>query len=229
MGQARCFPVKAAEQIGSLDLKAAQWYPWHERETVGTEVRIPPRNLSADLWGAGVSDEESELEFRVHLLFVQATVDGGSETGELYAAHVALRHHCMPDISIDAAPPFVALSSLDNIPIESSWHLFINYVGMDIKQTLLLGKELNYFNPRFQLHVDLFNWLWPKIVQLSLDDFVDYWNNHKIRSQRGKLLPSGFSPNYVCDFPEQFGLTKFGEPAPQHVVDALRQKIPKSL
>ncbi|KAJ6547856.1 hypothetical protein B0H10DRAFT_2181170 [Mycena sp. CBHHK59/15] len=155
-------------------------------------------------------------------VFVQATVDGGSETGELYAAHVALRHYCMPDISIDAsidaAPPFVALPSTDNIPIESSWHLFTNYVGLDIKQIILLGKSLHYFNPGFLLHVNLFNWLWPKI----------YWNDHKIRTQRGKLLPSGVSPNYICDFPERFVLTKFGEPAPQHFVDALRQNIPKS-
>ncbi|KAJ6580235.1 hypothetical protein B0H10DRAFT_1962623 [Mycena sp. CBHHK59/15] len=161
-------------------------------------------------------------------VFVQATVDGGSETGELYAAHVALRQLCMPEVSFKDAPPFVALKSTDNIPIESSWHLFTNYVGSDIKQILLLGKSLNYFNPGFQHHIDLFNWLWPKIIQRSLDEFVNYWNNHKIRKQRNKLLPSGFSPNYICDFPERFGLTHFAAPAPQHLVDALRENIPKS-
>ncbi|KAK7036956.1 hypothetical protein R3P38DRAFT_2517122, partial [Favolaschia claudopus] len=75
---------------------------------------------------------------------------------------------------------------------------------------------------------NLFNWLWPKIIQLCLDDFVDYWNNHRIRSQRDKVLPSGFSPNYICDFPERFGLVKFGEQAPQEYIDQLRQNIPKS-
>jgi hypothetical protein len=29
--------------------------------------------------------------FTLYSVFVQATVDGGSETGELYAAHLALR------------------------------------------------------------------------------------------------------------------------------------------
>ncbi|KAJ7280737.1 hypothetical protein C8J57DRAFT_1003812, partial [Mycena rebaudengoi] len=90
---------------------------------------------------------------------------------------------------------FVPLKSIDNIPIESSWNLYTNYVGLDIKKIILLGKTLNYFNPGLQLYIDLFNWLWPKIVQLSLDDFVEYWNNHKIQTQRNKLLPSGFSPN----------------------------------
>ncbi|KAJ6454096.1 hypothetical protein C8R47DRAFT_943016, partial [Mycena vitilis] len=165
-------------------------------------------------------------------LFVQATVDGGSETGELYAAHLALRYasgaYCMPEIKIEDAVAFVALKSTDDIPIESSWHLFSNYVGLDIKEILLLGKSHNYFHSGLPFHVDLFNWLWPKIVQCSLDNFVDYWNNHKIRTQHNKLLPSGFSPNYICDFPERFGLTDFSVPAPQHLVDALMQKIPKS-
>ncbi|KAJ7292042.1 hypothetical protein C8J57DRAFT_1589061 [Mycena rebaudengoi] len=133
-------------------------------------------------------------------VFVQATVDGGSETGELYAAHIALRQYCMPDILIEDTPAFVPLKSTDNIPIESSWHLFTNYVGLDIKQIILLGKTY----------------------------FVEYWNNHKIRAQRNKLLPSGFSPNYICDFPERFGLTNFSAPAPQNLVDALRESIPKS-
>ncbi|KAJ7901547.1 hypothetical protein B0H13DRAFT_1882883 [Mycena leptocephala] len=67
-------------------------------------------------------------------VFAQATVDGGSETGERYAAHVALRQQCMPDISLEDAPCFVPLENTDNIPIKSLWHLFTNYVGFDIKQ-----------------------------------------------------------------------------------------------
>ncbi|KAJ7878361.1 hypothetical protein B0H14DRAFT_3130022 [Mycena olivaceomarginata] len=99
---------------------------------------------------------------------------------------------------------------------------------LDIKQILLLGKSHNYFNSAYQLHIDLFNWLWPKIIQLALDNFLDYWNNHKIRTQRNKLLPSGFSPNYICDFPEKFALTHFGVAAPQPFINALRQNIPKT-
>ncbi|KAJ6624691.1 hypothetical protein B0H10DRAFT_2174430 [Mycena sp. CBHHK59/15] len=179
-------------------------------------LRMGP--VGIDIYGSRCHSSSKMIKFLI-------VPNGGSETGELYQSD---NHHCMPDISINAAPPFVALPSTDKIPIESSWHLFTNYVGLDIKQIILLGKSLHYFNPGFLLHVNLFNWLWPKIVQLCLDDFVEYWNDHKIRTQRGKLLPSGVSPNYSCDFPERFGLTKFGEPAPQHFVDALRQNIPKS-
>ncbi|KAJ7737133.1 hypothetical protein B0H16DRAFT_1466405 [Mycena metata] len=111
---------------------------------------------------------------------------------------------------------------------QQSMHLFTNYVGLDIKQIILLGKSLNYFHAGIQLHIDLFNWLWPRIIQLSLDEFVEYWNNHKIRSQRNKLLPSGFSPNYICDFPARFRLVDFTTPVPPALVDALRENIPKS-
>jgi hypothetical protein len=59
----------------------------------------------------------------------------------------------MPDISLKDAPGFVALKSTDNIPIESSWHLFTNYVGLDIKQVILMGKGMNYFNPAIPFHM----------------------------------------------------------------------------
>jgi hypothetical protein len=59
----------------------------------------------------------------------------------------------MLDINIEDAPAFVPLKSTDNIPIESSWHLFTKYVGLDIKQIILLGKSLNYFHPSFQVHM----------------------------------------------------------------------------
>ncbi|KAJ7017205.1 hypothetical protein C8F04DRAFT_911641, partial [Mycena alexandri] len=162
------------------------------------------------------------------VVFVQATVDGGSETGELYAAHVALRQQCMSDISLEDAPAFVALKSTDNSMIESSWHLFTNYVGLDIKQVIFLGKTHNYFHPSLQLHIELFNWLWPQIIQCSLDDFVEYWNDHRIWTQRNKLLPSGVSPYYIYDFPEQYGLTNFTTPVATDLVEALRENIPKS-
>ncbi|KAJ6459424.1 hypothetical protein DFH09DRAFT_858973, partial [Mycena vulgaris] len=109
-------------------------------------------------------------------------VDGRSETGELYVAHIAFQH-CIPDILFEDIPSFVACKSTDNIPIESLWHLFTNYVGPDIEQIILVGKSLNYFHPGLQLHIDLFNCLWPKIIRLSLDDFVEYWDNHKVRTQ----------------------------------------------
>ncbi|KAJ6459313.1 hypothetical protein C8R45DRAFT_942339 [Mycena sanguinolenta] len=52
----------------------------------------------------------------------------------------------IPELSLQDAPAF-------NIPIESSWHLFTNYVGLDLKQIILLSKSQSYFNPAFLLHM----------------------------------------------------------------------------
>ncbi|KAJ7938565.1 hypothetical protein B0H13DRAFT_2301600 [Mycena leptocephala] len=85
-------------------------------------------------------------------VFVQATVDGGSETGELYAAHVALR------IARRNSKSRTRFKNTDNTPIEPSWHVFTNYVGLDIKQITLLGKSLNYFHHTFELIKCTANW-----------------------------------------------------------------------
>lgn len=49
---------------------------------------------------------------------------------------------------------------------------------------------------------DVFNWLFPPLVQDQLDAFQDYWNLHKIAKQRKKLLPSGTSPRNLMSVPE---------------------------
>ncbi|KAJ7694943.1 hypothetical protein B0H14DRAFT_2650796 [Mycena olivaceomarginata] len=42
--------------------------------------------------------------------------------------------------------PAAGLKSTDNILIESSWNLFTNHAGLDLKQIILLEKSLNYFS-----------------------------------------------------------------------------------
>ncbi|KAJ7787045.1 hypothetical protein B0H14DRAFT_2629800 [Mycena olivaceomarginata] len=71
------------------------------------------------------------------------------------------------------------------------------------------------------IHRNLFHWLWPKIVQIGLDEFMDYFNNKKTRKQSTRILPSGVSPNVVFDMPEDYGL-QF--PFTQEAIDELRQR-----
>jgi hypothetical protein len=49
---------------------------------------------------------------------------------------------------------------------------------------------------------NLFCWLWPKIVQIGLDKFVDYFNNKKTQKQPTRILSSGVTPNVVFDMLE---------------------------
>ncbi|KAK6991679.1 hypothetical protein R3P38DRAFT_2786650 [Favolaschia claudopus] len=82
--------------------------------------------------------------------------------------------------------------------------------------------RLNIIIPRH-----LFRWLWSKIVQISLDEFVDYFNNKKTRRQRARILPSGVAPNVnvVFDMPQDYGLENLAIAVPQAAIDQLRDLI----
>ena len=47
----------------------------------------------------------------------------------------------------------------------------------------------------------MFNWLWPPLLQERLDEYRNYWNNHTVRHQKGKDLPSGTSPIHIWTCP----------------------------
>ena len=48
---------------------------------------------------------------------------------------------------------------------------------------------------------DVFNWLWPPLLQERLDEYREYWNNHTVRRQKDKDLPSGTSPVHIWTCP----------------------------
>ncbi len=52
---------------------------------------------------------------------------------------------------------------------------------------------------------DLFNWIWPGIVQRALDEFRDSWNKHQIWRQPQKEMPSGSSPMNFFIMPGEYG------------------------
>ncbi|KAJ7797899.1 hypothetical protein B0H14DRAFT_2245635, partial [Mycena olivaceomarginata] len=72
---------------------------------------------------------------------------------------------------------------------------------------------------------NLFRWLWPKIDQIGLDEFLDYFNSKKTRKQRNRILPSGFAPNGVFDMPADYGLQNLAISVPQEAVQELRGLI----
>ena len=62
--------------------------------------------------------------------------------------------------------------------------------------SIILLHELLYFISR-----QLFNWLWPKMLQIQLDVFVKYWNNHHICTQKNKPNMSGSTPRHTFTVP----------------------------
>ncbi|KAJ7737642.1 hypothetical protein B0H14DRAFT_2408078 [Mycena olivaceomarginata] len=156
---------------------------------------------------------------------VQVTFDGGSELGWLAAFQTTLRFFA-PDLSAEEWKPVVAVKSTSNIPIESTWSYDRKFNGRSMRDILKEGRI--HLIPGDVVHRKLFRWLWPKIVQIGLDEFVDYFNNKKTRKQRGRILPSGVAPNVVFEMPGDYGLENLAIPVAQEAIDELRTLIDTS-
>ncbi|KAJ6629044.1 hypothetical protein B0H10DRAFT_1939943 [Mycena sp. CBHHK59/15] len=137
---------------------------------------------------------------------VQVTFDGGSELGWLAAFQTTLRETFAPALSAEEWKPVVAVQSSNNIPIESTWS----------------------YDRKFNVsswEMNLFRWLWPNIVQIGLDEFLDYFNNKKTHKQRNRILPSGVALNVVFDMPADYGLQNLTIPVTQEAIQELRGLI----
>ncbi|KAJ7355483.1 hypothetical protein DFH08DRAFT_689830, partial [Mycena albidolilacea] len=75
---------------------------------------------------------------------------------------------------------------------------------------------------------NLFQWLWPKIVQIGLDEFVDYFNNKRTWKQQDRILPSGVAPNVVFDMPGNYRRENLAIPVTQEAIDELHALIDTS-
>ncbi|KAI0739840.1 hypothetical protein C8Q80DRAFT_1112091, partial [Daedaleopsis nitida] len=152
-------------------------------------------------------------------------VDHGSETGDMYAVHIALRKTFAPELDDTEWPPFVAIKSTSNITIENLWSRWLKTDGRNCQSTIIQGRTNGLFNPLNEIDVNLFQWLWPQIVQQKLNNFVQYWNCHRVRSQKTKAMPSGTTPNDIYEDPESYGYEDLGICVDVSVVEHLRSKL----
>ncbi|KAH7904526.1 hypothetical protein BJ138DRAFT_1119331 [Hygrophoropsis aurantiaca] len=133
---------------------------------------------------------------------LQLTTDKGSEIGEMVRCHERLRLNAAPEFTIERWPAAIQVQSKHNTPIEGFWRWKRAGEGHSIKSAIFIGKDAGLFNPNNHMHVQVFRWLWPPLVQERLDEFREYWNNHRLSPQKHKLLPSGTSPRQMWLAPE---------------------------
>jgi len=69
---------------------------------------------------------------------------------------------------------------------------------------------------------DLFYWVFPPLVQAKLDEFKMYWNNHRVRSQKNKNMPSGHVPMNAFSNPSEFLGVQCKIPVPSEAVQVMR-------
>ncbi|KAJ6449991.1 hypothetical protein C8R45DRAFT_1114394 [Mycena sanguinolenta] len=181
-------------------------------------VAIPNSRLS-DTIGHVFLDMVSKYK----AISIQVTFDGGSELGWLASFQTNLREIFAPELTAEEWKPVLAVQSPINVPIESTWSYDRQFNGRTLRDILEEGRV--HLIPGDLIHRNLFHWLWPKIVQISLDEFVDYFNNKKTRKQSARILPSGVAPNVVFDMPEDYGLENLAIPVTQEAINALRSLI----
>ncbi|KAJ6484892.1 hypothetical protein C8R45DRAFT_999611 [Mycena sanguinolenta] len=198
-----------ATMKGLLSEKALRMGPgigidtYGARDHVGKVLHlvVVPNSRLSDTIGHVFLDMVSAYQ----AISVQVTFDGGSELGWLSAFQTTLREVFAPELSVNEWKPVVAVKSSSNIPIESTWSYDRQFNGRTLRDT-------TYRN--------LFRWLWPKIVQIGLDEFVDYFNNKKTRK-----LPSSVAPNVVFDMPGDYGLQNLAIPITPAAIEELRAMI----
>ncbi|KAJ7874312.1 hypothetical protein B0H14DRAFT_3083423 [Mycena olivaceomarginata] len=156
---------------------------------------------------------------------LQATTDKGSETGWLYALQTALREVFAPNIDPDVYPSHTFVKSVHNTIIEAFWRWLHEKLGFNLKDHILRGQVDHIFNSNVPFHRSLFNWIFPPLVQAELDEFRVYWNQHKIRSQQMKNMPSGHVPADVLEHPEFYGGINCRIEVPQDTVHLLREAL----
>ncbi|KAJ7731684.1 hypothetical protein DFH07DRAFT_968678 [Mycena maculata] len=63
------------------------------------------------------------------------------------------------------------------------------------------------------------------VIQAELDDFVQWWNNHRVRHQHEKIMPSGHVPSHAMDYPELFGGLDCRIKIPPEAIADLREQL----
>ncbi|KAJ7067573.1 hypothetical protein C8F01DRAFT_1247932 [Mycena amicta] len=156
---------------------------------------------------------------------MQLTFDGGTETGYMASAQNELRRNYLPELSELERPATKSLMSTDNIPAESLWRYWLDDEGANIRTALDEAHTNGLFAPGNPIHVNLFQWLWSRIIKHHLDEFKYYFNSTAKRSQKHKLLPVA-APDEVFNHPERFGLERCGTEIPREVIQEMRERLP---
>ncbi|KAJ7752503.1 hypothetical protein DFH07DRAFT_774437 [Mycena maculata] len=124
---------------------------------------------------------------------LQVTTDKGSEIGWQYAFQSTLREAFAPDIDALVYAVYMVLKNKDGLEFESN----------------------HYPRP-------LFYWIFVPLIQHELDEFRAWWNQHRVRLQWDKNMPSAHVPAHVFEHPSHVGGIDCRIRIPKEAVSELR-------
>jgi len=70
---------------------------------------------------------------------------------------------------------------------------------------------------------DLFYWVFVPVIQQALDDFRVWWNQHRVRSQPNKDMPSGHVPLHALRHPQMYAGIDCLIKVPRESIDEMRR------
>ncbi|KAJ7797903.1 hypothetical protein B0H14DRAFT_3546635 [Mycena olivaceomarginata] len=156
---------------------------------------------------------------------LQVTTDKGSEIGWQYAFQCALREALAPGIDPLIYAVYMVLKSVHNTVIEGFWRWLRGKMGLNLKEFITRGKRDRVFDSNVAFHVPLFYWIFVPIIQEQLDEFRAWWNNHRVRLQRDKNMPSGHIPVLAFEHPDHLGGIDCRIHVPKEAVIELRELL----
>ncbi|KAG6875699.1 hypothetical protein C0993_007920 [Termitomyces sp. T159_Od127] len=109
------------------------------------------------------------------------------------------------DIQLNELPAHIYLQSVHNIIVEHSWgHLQLDW-GKNAVDVFEKGMIEGWYNNNNRNHQELGRWLWAKLIQKVLKQFIKERNAFKSRKNINKPGPSGMSHNTAFKFSERWG------------------------
>ena len=133
-------------------------------------------------------------------------LDRGTETGKMASIHVFLRDK-IGDLE-DAMNSIVFGPSTTN-KIERWWRDLHERLEKYFKHQLSELLSNRQYDPHNMSDRKLLYYVYKPIIERECSIFVGYWNSHRIREQKGLLLPTGV-PHHMFSFPESYGTTNKG-------------------
>ncbi|KAJ6460794.1 hypothetical protein C8R47DRAFT_1242082 [Mycena vitilis] len=156
---------------------------------------------------------------------LQLTTDKGSEIGWQYAFQATLRYAFAPNIDPLVYAVYMVLKSVHNTVIEGFWRWLKTKMGLNLKAIIMQGKQDRIFDSNVAFHVPLFYWIFVPLIQHELDEFREWWNIHRVRTQSDKHMPSGHVPAHAFEHPSHFGGIDCRIRVPKEAVAELREYL----
>lgn len=142
--------------------------------------------------------------------------DAGTENSHIHKIQVAFRSN--HNDSMKGNKSFSYGRSTANQRIEMLWSCLMHNFTQFWRNFFRDLIDRNVFNNADHLHIECMRFCFYDIIQNHLDTFCQYWNNHRIRSQRQAVVPSGI-PNVLFYQPMRYGTRDFSLPLPCSVTD----------